>query len=161
MRLPEAGPYSGYRLKWVKRMQIGELARASDCRVVTIRYYERIGVLPPAGRAPNNYRQYDESHLRRLRFVRRMRNLGFPLENVRKILRLIEGGAYTCDDVHFLAQEHLDEVRERLEGLQRMEAALANLVDGCRGGQTPNCAMLESLFADGAERPAGPCSPRT
>lgn len=127
-------------------MQIGELARASGCRVVTIRYYERIGVLPAAARAANNYRQYGEAHLRRLRFVRRTRDLGFSLDEVRRMLALIDGGEYTCDGMRDLAEAHLVDVRARRADLQRMEAALANLVGRCTGGATPDCSMLESLF---------------
>lgn len=129
-------------------MQIGELARASGCQVVTIRYYERVGVLPPPARAANNYRQYRDAHLRRLRFVRRTRELGFSLEEVRKMLELIDGGSYTCDDMRCLAQAHLTDVRTRLEDLKRMEATLSDLVGRCSGGATPDCSMLESLFAE-------------
>lgn len=134
-------------------MQIGELARASGCRVVTIRYYERVGVLPPPRRAANNYRQYGDAHLRRLRFVRRTRELGFSLDEVRTLLGLIDSGGYTCEDIQVVAQGHLDDVRARLRDLQRMEATLAGLVGQCSGGATPDCSLLETLFAepDGVE----------
>lgn len=138
-------------------MQIGELARAAGCRAVTIRYYERMGILPSPVRAPNNYRLYDESHLRRLRFVRRMRDLGFGLDEVRTLLRLIDGGAYTCDDVKDVATRHLEDVRARVRDLGRLESALAGLVARCAGGSTPDCSMLEALFADpGTGRCASP-----
>lgn len=137
-------------------MQIGELARASGCQVVTIRYYERIGVLPPPGRAANNYRQYGAAHLRRLRFVRRTRELGFSLDEVRRMLALIDGDDYTCDDMRDLAQAHMMDVRARRADLQRMEAALAELVGRCKGGATPDCAILESLFEQTDEAGAEP-----
>ncbi len=129
-------------------MQIGELASATGCRVVTIRYYERIGILPPPARAQNNYRLYGETHLRRLRFVRRTRELGFSLDEVRTLLGLIDAGGYTCDDVKCPAQGHLDDVRGRLQDLRRMEATLADLVAQCTGGTTPDCSLLETLFAE-------------
>lgn len=128
-------------------MQIGELASTTGCRVVTIRYYERIGILPPPARAQNNYRLYGEAHLRRLSFVRRTRKLGFSLDEVRTLLGLIDAGRYTCDDMRCLAQGHLDDVRGRLQDLQRMEAMLADLVAQCTGGTTPDCSLLETLFA--------------
>lgn len=128
-------------------MQIGELARATGCRVVTIRYYERVGILPPPARAVNNYRLYGDRHLRRLHFVRRSRELGFRLDEVRTLLGLVDGGDYTCDDMRCVAQDHLDEVRARLQDLRRMEATLAELVGRCTGGATPDCSMLETLFA--------------
>lgn len=142
-------------------MHIGELARATGCRAVTIRYYERVGILPPPARADNNYRIYGNGHLRRLRFVRRTRELGFGLDEVRTLLALIDGGDYTCDDVKDLATRHLGEVRARLRDLHSLESALDRLVDQCSGGATPDCSLLETLYAgsggiDGAARtPAG------
>lgn len=133
-------------------MQIGELARATGCRVVTIRYYERIGILPPPARAQNNYRLYGTQHLRRLRFVRRTRELGFSLDEVRTLLGLIDEGRYTCDDVRCLAQGHLDDVRARLQDLQRMETMLADLVARCTGGKAPDCSLLETLFSESDDR---------
>lgn len=129
-------------------MQIGELARATGCRVVTIRYYERAGILPPPARAANGYRVYGEGHLRRLRFVRRTRELGFSLDEVRALLRLVDGGNYTCNDVRELGARHLEDVRARRQDLQRLEGALADLVRQCVGGATPDCSMLEALFAE-------------
>lgn len=129
-------------------MQIGELARATGCRVVTIRYYERIGVLHPPARAGNNYRVYGDGHLQRLRFIRRTRELGFSLDEVRTLLDVVDEGGYTCEDIRGLAQSHLDDVRARLQDLQRMEAMLADLVAQCKGGRTPDCSLLETLFSE-------------
>lgn len=129
-------------------MRIGELARATGCRVVTIRYYERVGILPPPARAGNNYRIYGDDHLRRLRFVRRTRELGFGLEEVRTLLALIDGGDYTCDDVKDLATRHLAAVRARLRDLHNLESALDDLADRCSGGATPDCSLLETLYAE-------------
>ncbi|MDZ7748461.1 MAG: helix-turn-helix domain-containing protein [Halofilum sp. (in: g-proteobacteria)] len=140
-------------------MRIGELAQATDCQVVTIRYYERAGVLPPPARSANNYRVYDRAHLQRLRFVRRTRELGFSLDEVRTLLGLVDGGDYTCDDMRRVAQGHLEEVRARLQDLRRMEATLAELVGRCTGGATPDCSMLEALFR-GRSRSAMPRAPR-
>lgn len=130
-------------------MQIGELARTTGCRAVTIRYYERMGILPPPARAANNYRIYGDDHLRRLRFVRRTRELGFGLEEVRALLALIDGGDYTCDDVKDLAVRHLAAVRARLRDLRSLESALDELADRCSGGATPDCSLLETLYAEG------------
>jgi len=134
-------------------MRIGELAAAAHCRVVTVRYYERVGILPPAARARNNYRLYDDAHLRRLRFVRRLRELGFTLDAVRALLGLVDSGDYSCADVRCLAQAHLDDVRDRLRDLRHMEATLAALVAQCSGGATPDCSLLQTLFARDAREP--------
>jgi len=136
--------------------RIGQLARETGCRIETIRYYERIGVLTPAARAANNYRLYNDTHRRRLLFVRRMRHLGFSLDEVRTLLRLIDGGSYTCAEVQALGQAHLDAVRTRLADLRRVEGALADLVGGCTGAENPDCSMLEALFVSGEESAKDP-----
>jgi len=128
------------------KLRIGQLACETGCQVETIRYYERIGVLPPPARASNNYRVYGDSHRRRLVFIRRMRDLGFSLEEVRALLRMIDGGTYTCAEVQALGQEHLDAVRDKIADLRRVENALAELVGRCTGANTPDCSMLEALF---------------
>jgi len=129
-------------------VRIGELAHATGCRVVTIRYYERVAILPPPRRAQNNYRCYTIQHLERLRFICRTRELGFSLDQVRAFLDLVDSGSYSCEDMRSIAQAHLDDVRARIKDLQRMEATLADLVGQCSGGTTPDCSLLEMLFSD-------------
>lgn len=140
------------------KRRIGQLASETGCRIETIRYYERIGVLPPAARASNNYRIYNGSHRRRLLFIRRMRGLGFSLDEVRTLLRMIDGGAYTCAEVQALGQEHLDAVRGRIADLRRIETALADLVGRCTGAETPDCSMLEALFVTREATASNPAS---
>ncbi|MDN3519092.1 helix-turn-helix domain-containing protein [Aquisalimonas lutea] len=140
------------------KLRIGQLANDTGCQVETIRYYERIGILPPAARASNNYRIYDDSHRRRLLFIRRMRDLGFSLDEVRALLRMTDGGTYTCAEVQALGQEHLDAVRGKIADLRRVENALADLVGRCTGAETPDCSMLEALFVTGEETASNPGS---
>ncbi len=128
------------------KLRIGRLAGETGCHVETIRFYERIGVLPPAARESNNYRVYSDSHRRRLLYIRRMRDLGFSLDEVRTLLRMIGGDAYTCAEVQALGQEHLDAVRNKIADLRRVENALDDLVGRCTGADTPDCSMLEALF---------------
>lgn len=127
-------------------MRIGELARQTGCQIETIRYYERAGILPEPHRAQNNYRHYGESHRRRLSFVRRCRDLGFSLEEVRTLLGMIDGGFHSCAEVEALGREHLEAVRAKILDLKRMESRLNELVARCHGGNTPNCMFLEELF---------------
>lgn len=127
-------------------MRIGELAAVTGVHIETIRYYERVGIVPQPARAANNYRVYSGEHLRRLRFVRRARELGFALDDVRTLLALIEGGDYTCAEVRALGERHLGEVQARIADLRRMEQVLTEVVSQCSGGQTPDCSMLETLF---------------
>lgn len=128
--------------------RIGQLAQATECQVETIRYYERAGVLPPPAREANNYRVYGDHHYRRLVFVCRMRELGFPLAKVRTLLGMIDGGSYTCAEVQALGEDHLAAVRAKIADLQRIEAVLVDLLGRCSGEATPDCSMLEALFSE-------------
>ncbi|MCO6440859.1 MAG: helix-turn-helix domain-containing protein [Nitrococcus mobilis] len=127
-------------------MHIGELAFRTGVNIETIRYYEREGILPAPARAANNYRTYSDRHLRRLHFVRRVRGLGFTLEEVRVLLSMIDGGDYTCAEVKTLGEQHLADIRKKIADLRRMEHALSELVARCSGERTPDCSMLETLF---------------
>ncbi len=126
-------------------MRIGELAERTGCQVETIRYYERAGILPEPWRARNNYRRYDQTHYRRLRFVLRCRGLGFSLDEVRTLLGLMDGGDYSCAEVKALASEHLAAVRLRIDGLREMESRLNELIAQCSGSTSPDCSLLETL----------------
>lgn len=127
-------------------MRIGELASETRVNIETIRYYEREGILPKPGRAANNYRIYSGAHLRRLRFVRRARDLGFTLDEVRVLLSMMDSGDYTCAQVKAVGEKHLGDVQARLADLRRLENALTELVSSCSGERTPDCSMLETLF---------------
>jgi len=127
-------------------VRIGELAARTGVHVETIRYHERESILPKPARAANNYRSYTQARVRRLRFVRRARHLGFTLEESRALLSMIEGGCYTCTDVQALGDRHLGKIPAKIADLQRMEGALAKVVAQCCGERTPDCSMLEALF---------------
>lgn len=129
-------------------MRIGEVSERSGVPVETVRYYERTGLLPPPARAANNYRHYTGRHLRRLRFVRRCRELGFRLAEVRELLGMVDGGDYRCRDVQAVGLRHLEDVRARLADLRRLEDSLAALVAACEGSDRPDCSFLERLFED-------------
>lgn len=129
-------------------MQIGELSKRTDVNIETIRYYERAGILPAPERGTNNYRLYSEMHRRRLRFIRRARDLGFTLEEVKTFLSMVDGGDWTCARVKGLGERHLEDIRSRITDLRRMERALAEVVGRCSGEETPDCSMLEALFDD-------------
>lgn len=128
---------------------IGELSRRTGCNIETIRYYERIGVLPVAHRR-GRYRNYGPGDVQRLAFVRRARELGFPIESVRALLALAEGGAASCVQAHDLAAAHLSEVRAKLADLQRMEQVLDAAVMACAAGSNDGCPLLETLDAAAA-----------
>lgn len=142
-----------------KAVAIGELSRRTGCNIETIRYYERIGLMPAPPRR-GRYRSYDGAHIARLGFVRRARELGFTLGEVRALLGLAAGGDATCAEVRDLAAAHLKDVRARIADLKRMERVLADSVQACNAGEDPGCPLIHTLYA-GPSGPASPSSPGT
>jgi DNA-binding transcriptional MerR regulator len=132
-------------------MTIGALAAQTECSVPTIRYYEEIGLLPEAHRRAGGHRVYGESDLRRLTLIRRCRDFGFPIEQIRELVGLMEKGDAECSAARDVAQVHLDEVRKKLKELRTLEESLKAFVDDCTarcaGGPTRECTMLEDLAA--------------
>ena len=136
------------------RLTIGELSKRTGCIIETIRYYERIGVMPAPPRTAGGHRIYDRDHLKRLNFVRRARALGFTLDQVRGLLALADERETSCAEVEKLARAQLDQVRARIDDLGRMEAVLDEMVAACAGGAVPECPILEALF-DGSDEGVG------
>jgi len=124
---------------------IGELAKATGTKVETIRYYERIGLLPRPERTPGNYRAYGEAELNRLSFIRRARNLGFSLDQVRALLTLSEDRSCDCSGIDALAREHLAEVDHKLADLSALRLELDKLITSCAGGSIAECRIIEAL----------------
>lgn len=125
--------------------RIGALAERAGVPIETIRYYEREGLLQKPERSAGGYRLYRADAVVRLTFVRRARDLGFSLEEVRSLLNLTDTKSASCDKVHALAAPHLIEVRAKLADLRRMEKALAALVTACAQGNVPECPLLSML----------------
>ena len=129
------------------RLTIGRLAARTGVNIETIRYYERIGMIPVPPRSPGGQRRYQESHLRRLSFVRRCREVGFPLDEIRTLLALVDGGDYTCAEVRETTVRQLDAVRRRIADLKVMERTLDTMAARCEGGSVPDCPIVDALFA--------------
>ncbi len=128
-------------------LTIGRLAARTGVNIETIRYYERIGMIPPPPRSTGGQRRYQESHLRRLSFVRRCRELGFPLDEIRALLALVDGGRYSCAEVRDMTVRQLDAVRRRIADLLVMERTLDTMAAACAGGSVPDCPIVDALFA--------------
>jgi len=129
-------------------IQIGELSRRTGCNIVTIRYYEQIALLPAPARSAGRYRVYDTADVRRLAFIRRSRELGFTLDEVRTLLSLSAGdGQDTCANVREVAERHLADVRAKIGDLQAMEHVLADAVRRCAAGEVPGCPIIDALSA--------------
>jgi MerR family mercuric resistance operon transcriptional regulator len=127
-------------------IRIGELSRLTRCNVETIRYYERIGLLPRPTRSAARYRLYDPADVRRLAFVRRARELGFTLDEVRALLALAVGdGEDTCAGARDLAAGHLAEVRAKIADLRALERALSDAVHRCDAAELPGCPLIDIL----------------
>src|SRR5437762_480706 len=133
-------------MKVVDGFSIGALSKRSAVNIETIRYYEKIGVMPKPGRSGGGYRIYGQDDLRRLSFVRRSRELGFSLGEVRGLLKLVDGGRYTCAEVKTITLEHLDDVRHKIADLRRLEQTLAGVAAKCRGGKVPKCPVIDALY---------------
>jgi len=124
---------------------IGELSRLTQVSSETIRYYEKIGIMPNPPRNSSGYRIYATPHLERLSFVRRSRELGFSQPEVRKLLTLVDEHKYTCAEVREMTARHLSTVRNKIKDLRKLEKALANMVSECDGGDIPECPIVDIL----------------
>jgi Cu(I)-responsive transcriptional regulator len=129
----------------VKSLLRAGLAQATGCNLETIRYYEKIGVMPDPPRTAKGFRVYDDAHVRRLRFVMRMRELGFTLEEVRGFLTLVDGETQTCAEVLERTQSHISEVRAKIADLQGIEKVLVETATQCSGKDVPDCPVLDAL----------------
>ena len=129
---------------------IGELATAMSTKVETIRYYERIGLLPAPARTAVNYRSYATDHLNRLSFIRRARHLGFTLVQVRELIDLADQKNRPCEAVDAIAREHLSEVERKIADLTALHRELTDVISQCRRGTIAECRILDALA------PAGP-----
>ncbi len=126
-------------------LSIGELGKATDTKVETIRYYERIGLLPRPPRTPGNYRTYGQAALDRLSFVRRARDLGFSLDDVRALLALADRRDDDCGTVDRLARAHLANIERKLADLNALHCELSVMLDSCAGGTVAQCRIIEAL----------------
>ena len=126
--------------------KIGELAKATGCKIETIRYYEREGVLPAPARSEGNYRLYGNEHVERLRFIRHCRSLDMTLDNVRLLLKFRDAPEENCGPVDALLDKHIGHVVDRIAQLKLLETQLRNLRGLCRSAQAAkDCRILQSL----------------
>jgi Cu(I)-responsive transcriptional regulator len=133
-------------------MNIGEAASATGVSAKMIRHYEGVGLLPPASRTDAGYRQYTDKDVNMLHFIRRSRDLGFSLEQIRELLDLWQNRRRSSRQVKALAEAHIAELDEKLQELQQMKATLAHLVHCCHGDDRPDCPIIETLES---ARPVG------
>jgi Cu(I)-responsive transcriptional regulator len=126
-------------------LTIGHLARKTGTNVETIRFYEKNGLLPEPGRTEGNYRAYDMPHLNRLSFIRRARDLGFSLEQIRGLLKLSDDRTQSCAAVDEIAKSHREEVERKIRDLQALKTELDSIIDQCGYGTVADCRIIETL----------------
>ncbi|MGF6176306.1 MerR family copper efflux transcriptional regulator [Ensifer sp. 4252] len=144
-------PRSAHRSKG-KAMNIGEVARASGVSTKMIRYYETIGLIPPADRSEAGYRNYGDNDVHTLRFIRRSRDLGFTVEQMTDLLTLWRDRSRASSEVKKIALEHVDLLERKAEELKAMSRTLKHLAANCHGDGRPDCPILDDL-ADMANEP--------
>jgi MerR family mercuric resistance operon transcriptional regulator len=135
-----------------RRLTIGTLSARSACHIETIRYYERIGLMPAPARSEGGHRLYGEDHVKRLGFIRRSRDLGFTLAEIRTLLRLVDGRRYTCAQVKRITLAHLEEVRRKVADLRRLGRVLTDMVAACEDGTVPACPVIDALLGHASSR---------
>lgn len=126
----------------------GEIAKRAGCHLETVRYYEKIGLLPPPARTAGGHRLYKIDDQRRLRFILRGRELGFSIEELRSLLSLVDSKAYTCGEIQGLTVDHLGSIRQKITDLKRLERTLTQISSECGGGAVPECPVIDALWAD-------------
>jgi MerR family mercuric resistance operon transcriptional regulator len=134
---------------------IGRLSQRTGTKVETIRYYERVGLLPAPARSAGGYRLYDVEHLKRLTFIRRARALGFSIDEVRTLLKLADERTRPCAEVRVVAEAHLSDIRAKIADLKAMERVLRDTVARCVKGTGSHCPVIEALYRE-APSPGSP-----
>ena len=126
-------------------LTIGKVARQTQCNIETIRYYERESLLPAPQRTPGGHRLYNESMIKRLVFIRRSRELGFSMAEVRQLLSVVDGDVISCEKVKGIAENHLQDIKTRIADLRKMQRILGELSQQCSGENVPECPIIDVL----------------
>jgi DNA-binding transcriptional MerR regulator len=129
----------------MRGLTIGKLGRATETKVETIRYYEKVGLLNAPRRTAANYRNYTPEHVERLSFIRRTRGLGFTIEDVRELLKLASEREERCDEVDHLVARHLETTERKIEALTRLRTELRSTLNSCKGGRIAECRVIQAL----------------
>ena len=127
---------------------IGKLSKRTGCNIETIRYYERIGILLKPQRSEGGNRLYNEEQIKRLVFVRRSRELGFSLEEIRTLLKLVDGKKTTCQEIKTVTEGHLQDIERKITDLGKLQKTLENISSQCSGGFVPDCPIIDTLFTE-------------
>ncbi len=132
-----------------KDFSVGELATQSGCKVETVRYYEKTGLMPDPPRTEGGHRIYSLAHLKRLFFIRRSRELGFSIEQVKELLRFVDEPDHTCGEVRSMALLQARAAQEKIDDLKKLQKALNEMATRCKGGRykVEDCPIIDALYA--------------
>lgn len=132
----------------ISALSVGELARGAGCKVETVRYYEKVGLMPEPPRTEGGHRLYSQGHLKRLVFIRRSRDLGFSIEQVRELFRLVDEPRHCCGEVKAITLTQARDVARKIADLKRLQRALNDLSSRCAGGRytIDDCPIINALF---------------
>jgi MerR family mercuric resistance operon transcriptional regulator len=139
-----AGPH-----KAVKTLRRGDVAALTGLHLETVRYYETAGLLPAPPRGEGGQRLYGPAEVKRLSFIRRCRELGFTLDEIRALLQLVDGRNFTCDEIKAMTLAHVGEIHKKIADLRRMERILKDMAAKCDRGAVPECPIVDALSANG------------
>jgi len=131
-----------------EKYSVGQLAKESGCKVETVHYYEKIGLMPEPPRTEGGHRVYTLPHVKRLNFIRRSRELGFRIEQIKDLLKFIDEPNHYCGEVRAMAMQQSRVVQEKINDLQRLQSALNGMVTQCKGSNNPidDCPIVDALF---------------
>lgn len=135
-----------------RSLTIGHLARETGTKVETIRFYEKSGLLPEPARTESNYRAYENTHLQRLHFIRKARDLGFSLDQIRAMLALADDRSRPCEAVDEIARVHREEVIRKITDLTALKKELDRMITQCSHGAIADCRIIESLSGNAARQ---------
>jgi MerR family mercuric resistance operon transcriptional regulator len=126
---------------------IGEMSRQTGVGIETIRYFEKISMMPAPGRSEGGNRQYTNDHLQRLFFINRSRQIGFSQSEIKAVLSMVDAKDVTCAEVHSITTEHIADIRNKIRDLQNLEKVLTQMAKECSRGDIPDCPIIETLFS--------------
>jgi MerR family mercuric resistance operon transcriptional regulator len=142
-------------MKLAKGLSIGALSKSTGVNIETIPYDEKIGLMPAPERTAGGYRSYREDHVKRLNFIRPGRELGFSPADVRGLLQLVDGHAYTSAQMRALTLQHLAKTRRKIADLRRLERVMSETAAKCRGRRIPDCPIIDAPFETRPRRGGG------
>ena len=130
----------------MRAFTIGKLSSQSSVNIETIRYYERISLLPLPQKSARGTRQYVQDDLKRLSFIKRSRELGFSISEIRELLQMVDSQNYTCSQIRDITKKQLENVKSKVRDLQKIEGILSKMVAECSDGAVPNCPIIDTLY---------------